>query len=257
MGRRAKYAKGLKDYEPLYDTGERAIKRWVKTGREANPPELPPLDQPELMAAWWRRHMAQRVPAKLLALERVADLGSAEVVEPSAEQTVGASGPAGEDKNQVTPINLQNMEMDEGEAVRQARGIAKANYKHVEEATGSGKHDDYRRWFPIWAESAELMRKLEKEDRDARKASGSLISRSAVLGELGQLLEALRLMREAMPARVVARLGQSDDRRLRRVLRLIDGPLRDAIAAVRDSESAIFQNLESMQSPGAVSEALI
>lgn len=52
-----------------YGYGERQIKNWLRTGREAKDPA--PLDQPDLMPAWFARHYSKTVPAKLLeAIEK-------------------------------------------------------------------------------------------------------------------------------------------------------------------------------------------
>ena len=56
----------LADYGPVYGVKERAVKQWVSNGRKATPPDLPPLDNPNEMPAWWGRRMKQAVPSNIL-----------------------------------------------------------------------------------------------------------------------------------------------------------------------------------------------
>lgn len=63
---KARYTKSQEDYAAQYGYAVRNIKKWIGLGREKSPPDLPPLDQPELMASWWTRNMKQRVPPRLL-----------------------------------------------------------------------------------------------------------------------------------------------------------------------------------------------
>lgn len=84
------YQRKLEDYESIYGqkpNHARTIKRWIKLGRDCTPPDLPPLDDPASMPAWWMRHMKQRVPPKILA----AAGGSKADPPPPAEQPGTAS----------------------------------------------------------------------------------------------------------------------------------------------------------------------
>lgn len=88
---RARYVHPLKHYETIYETKARAMKRWIAIGRDATPPELPPLDDPPRMRAWWVRCMSQRVPEKILALAQTTPLAPALSV--SAPPVDSAAGP--------------------------------------------------------------------------------------------------------------------------------------------------------------------
>jgi hypothetical protein len=65
---RAKYARQLKDYCALYHVSVSGLNKLVARGKRAEPPELPPFDQPELMAAWYARHHSHTPPPRLLEL---------------------------------------------------------------------------------------------------------------------------------------------------------------------------------------------
>lgn len=66
---RASYQHPLEHYETIYGRKVRMIKLWIATGRDAVPMELPPLDEPPKMKAWWIRQMKHRVP---LDIEQLA-----------------------------------------------------------------------------------------------------------------------------------------------------------------------------------------
>src|SRR5712691_9425089 len=52
---RISYLHELKEYALIYKRSERQIKRWIKAGRYAKPPDMPPLDQEGQMLSWWNR----------------------------------------------------------------------------------------------------------------------------------------------------------------------------------------------------------
>lgn len=75
-------------YEKTYGATTRTLKLWRAAGRKIEPPEMPPLDEPWRMAAWYRRAMQRRVPPRLVELE---DSGDPAARSPAQ---VGESSPA-------------------------------------------------------------------------------------------------------------------------------------------------------------------
>lgn len=255
------YKLAYRDYAPIYQLsakhGERTIKRWVSIGRHAAPPEPPPLDDPPAMAAWWRRHSTERPPPVLLDYETAAPTSSAPSQEAPPQPPSASAPPPPEapTANRMTAsVNLAELGLEEGELVQQMRAIVKGNYAQVDAALKAEDQDAYRRWFPIYTDSAEALRKLEKEYRESAKASGAMLSRSQVISELAQLLEALRLMREAMPQKILAELSKRAEGRRRRVLRMIEPDLVTAILAVRAREADILTTIDLLRSPAAARE---
>jgi len=84
------YDHGHDYYETVYAVTSRTLKRWIKAGRESDPPERPPLDEPRRMKDWYQRRMKQRVPDHLVAL--AAATGQTLPVDPPA--AAPASPPA-------------------------------------------------------------------------------------------------------------------------------------------------------------------
>ena len=66
------YAKPLAEYEPVYGYKVRNFKKWLQIGRACEPMDLPPLDDPAEMPAWWKRRMKQRCPERLLTVMAAA-----------------------------------------------------------------------------------------------------------------------------------------------------------------------------------------
>lgn len=61
-----RYEHALDHYSSIYGYAVRNLKKWLQIGREREPLDLPPLNEPQLMPAWWTRNMKQRVPPRLL-----------------------------------------------------------------------------------------------------------------------------------------------------------------------------------------------
>jgi hypothetical protein len=66
------FQKTYREYEATYGKKMRTIKWWVEQGKSfAGGPDLPPLDEPKEMPAWWARVMKQRCPRPVLEAARV------------------------------------------------------------------------------------------------------------------------------------------------------------------------------------------
>jgi hypothetical protein len=71
--RHARYPQSIDHYARQYRRSVRALKRWSRIGKEKSG-TLPPLENPSLMPAWWRKHMPYRdVPADILALANASE----------------------------------------------------------------------------------------------------------------------------------------------------------------------------------------
>src|SRR5262249_32355957 len=101
----AQYLHDLKDYAATYRRSVRQIKRWIKAGRYAKPPVMPPLDAPGEMLAWWNRMLAigqlkQKPP---VVLEQFA-----------IAQSKGDAPTGG-----LSAIDISLLNVEEGMAIRQ------------------------------------------------------------------------------------------------------------------------------------------
>jgi hypothetical protein len=188
---RVAYRKHLRDYVTVFDTKVRQIKRWVAAGKAAvddngDPcPDPPPLDDPPAMAAWWEKHMTQRVPAKLLSL------------------AVAATLPANQESDRTESVNVNELNVDELNSLRQARRYLAALDAKLTAAYAGGDEAAIRRWQKPFNEALESVRKLEASERDAAKAAGEVIPRAELFSELSQLIEVLRQMQSTMRRRIL------------------------------------------------------
>jgi hypothetical protein len=182
---RANYEKqNLIEYESVFATKVRQIKNWIALGKAAKPAELPPLDSPGEMAAWWTRHMKQRVPAKLIAL--------------ASQKTSGAAPNS-------SIVDLTKLVGAVGDALRKARAVRMATDQHLTEAYASGDDTKIEICQRRWLRAVEQERKLETAAREEAKASGDLIPRAELLPELSQFLEVMHQMRRSARRRILAR----------------------------------------------------
>lgn len=240
--------------------GDRTIKRWVQIGRYATPPEPPPLDDPPAMAAWWRRHSTERPPPVLLDYESAAPTPPMPVHEappaPMGPQNASEKGASRAAEAPASdPVTLSGIDPGSERSVLRAAEVETVYHELHVKALQAGKLDEARKWRGEYEGAAELTNKLRRQDREERKAIGELISRGPVIAELSQLLEALRLMREAMPQKITAELSKRADGRVRRVLKLIEPSLVEAILAVRAREADILTTIELLRSPAAARTA--
>jgi hypothetical protein len=246
----AKYARTYPEYSKTYEVelSGRVVKRWVRRGKELN--DLPPLDQPELMAGWWRRCMDHQVPDVLLALVKPPRVGASKEP-PSSTESKSEDPSHPRDFSQVTGLGIE-------ENVEELRRSHAINNQLLTEALHDGapnentislRQRNYERTF-------ELLRKAESTLIDLQKQRGDLIDKEGVRTELSQFLESLRLMRETMPHRITIEMERILPRRFQRVARLLEKYLVPATEKARADEESMFRNLETLNGPEAVKDLL-
>lgn len=220
-GRPKLYAQALPHYVPIYSTELRQIKNWLKLGRGLTPPELPPLDQPQAMMAWWAKAYPNRsVPEKIHQAATKAKheaLGVGAVVTPknSTKQTSEQKTPGGETTTPPTPpeptrTKIDNFdavdEMDLPAAVARQKRILAVTMKRLEEAMSSDVANDslealLSRRVAVCMES---LRKLEGTLDELRKSREELIDRATAGEELRRIHTA---MSSSTESRIVDELG--------------------------------------------------
>lgn len=223
-GSRSKYKKPLAEYVTVYGTTVRPIKRWIEIGKAATPVDLPPLDEPALMAAWWDNHMTTRVPAKLLAFAQ------------------GASDPG----ESTDALNVHEIDMSDLDSLKSARRYAAAIDKKLSAAYLKGQRADIRSWQKDLNEALDSVRKLEAAERAAQKESREVLPRGEVCSEIAQLVEVFRQMRSTMRRRITARLADLPAELLERI--------GNAIDRERENEDSVLRQLTNI---GSVAEVVL
>ena len=234
---RGHYARLYSEYESIYGKGERTVKRWVARGKAASPIDLPPLDTPSAMPAWWRRCMAQEVPDYIA---RAAELHPAPVVAPDPPTAPAPdSPPAPAVAPTAASLDLSSMTVGEGDGVRWARQTAGAVYAKLHAAYLAGRDDEIRSWQPRWDKASQNLRQAEEADRVRQEKMRLLVSREAVSADVSEAIEMLKLMRDNMERRIEEKLPHLDPDLRARIL--------FAIRQVREKEDLVFAQLPSLK----------
>ena len=251
----------LQRWSEVYGTERRQIRRWHNTGLEKKDPC--PLDHPAEMPAWWGRCMKHRVPEKILAAASAAAAAMPPKIETSAGQSTeekaandGSATVPPPQAPPATPVDISGDGVSEGEAVQQARQIVKAAFDQLRAAGAAGDLNGMSLWQVRWEKSVETLRRQERDERAWQEQRGLLLPRAQLLAELAQMCEALRLMREGMPAKIIAELSKRAEGRQRRVLKLLEPAILEAVKRVRDRETDLLRTIESLNSQEVAAFAL-
>ena len=191
----------LRDYEPIYGTTVRQLKRWLAIGRKCDPVDLPPLDEPSAMAAWWERmqaanHLKHTVPAKLLKHEEK----KSEASPPPAAQESGPKAKAPKpDRQPGTSASdsdeppLPPMQLDAGGDVaadlglQQVQTLVKATYKQMEVALQRNNLTQYASLRREWQQLVQILRSWEKDIIKIQEGRGDVLRTREIKTELVRL----------------------------------------------------------------------
>ena len=211
------YAHPLAYYVPIYGTKLRQLKNWLDRGRpDDGKVDLPPLDQPGEMPAWWSRVYPDRtVPEKLhqaAAKAKHEALGLGAVVPPknssnqSSEQKAAAPNaatpPAAAAPLREKIENFESVaEMDLPAAVARQRRALAVLTSHYEKALGdpNTSESDLTLRANRVDKCIERLRKLEGTLDELRKSREELI-------DVATMREELQLVHSAMAGNLEAEL---------------------------------------------------
>ncbi|MDF3058539.1 MAG: hypothetical protein K0R17_2754 [Rariglobus sp.] len=233
----ARYDFPYEHYLPIFRCSLRTLKNWVGAGREVQPADLPPLDNPELMANWYARRMKNRVPDHLVALAAKVKASASEstkstggggacghVTTPAAAPIDPTTGPlfaaAAKSSTSSTPrppavpahadqlgyvATLQRL--------RNAEQVAGARY--VELAQDPDKQSEAEQARRAWSNIVKELRAFEKDSEQVLRASGELWLKSDVIKANTEIHLAIRdglrgLIRRVRPKLVGLTDAESD-----------------------------------------------
>lgn len=210
---------GLKHYAKEYEVSDRAIKLWIKEGREKS--DLPPLDEPTIMADWYGRVKQRRIPLRLLHLKSPAAAAASTTSTATAEQpgaTTEQTPPAGSTFTASTDFsydlavqfaseNLQHAQ----EQLREARKI-KENDGKIEAAERSV------------ARALGEYRKAKNDESDNLKRSGGHVDKRVMLDKFRTRLAAVHQGVRSCAVRVGTKLALPPDM-VRQITRMMNEEL--------------------------------
>lgn len=192
-------------YEKVYGLTPnrgRTIKRWIKTGRDRSPPDLPPLDHPEQMAGWWSRCMTWTVPARLLTLAGSGDVGEQPAAAAPAKPAPADAAPASQGRA---------VQLPEGSgfaaAMKRAQEAERTAYGMWQQALSAdpfeGGVEEMRR--RAWERAVKVVREMERDAEDI--LSRDLHAWSDVEAKVSENLSVVNRSLRSILVRVATKIG--------------------------------------------------
>jgi len=214
------YPKTYKEYGVIYGREGRTIRSWVEVGQAADVEALPPLHNPAAMVKWWREHMRQEVPERLLQV--------AEEFDPRDNSVL----PEFQAEIDLDPVDLElGGEYHADQSLNQAQAVVELAFAKMQECYSKGDEPGVARWKKDWRESSEMARKWAQSINKIREERGELLRRA----EVGEVILAIFsiLARGFMSGlmKMAERLAPQVDRKERRKICI---EVRDEVfAAIR------------------------
>lgn len=222
-------------YEKLYGKKWRQIRRWIDRGVEQGDPC--PLHDPVAMPAWWSRNMKWRVPAEIEQAAVDANKSPQEspknIPESEADSPqIPPSAPLGK------PIDLESIDPEEGDRLRELKQIQSAKFTQLREALKRG--EDCTAMESKYLKLCETIDKIETRVTERLKKRGLFIMRDQVEKDLAAGAELLRHTRVSMVRRVLELCSSLNPEQRAEV--------SAAIERARASEERLLCKLDSLKS---------
>lgn len=177
------------------------LKRWIAAGREKTPPDLPPFDEPQHMADWWRRCMEIRVPLNLLRLEQQDtdhDVGasgaSAAPSSPGAPPPPSSKAAAPADGEAIGIPMMLNVgaEMSSDLGLQQVRALVVATFEQLSEALAVGHLSRANNLRREWQTLVGTLRAWEKDIVQIQEGKGEVMRTRIINTELVRIFNVMR-----------------------------------------------------------------
>jgi hypothetical protein len=175
---RAKYGKTILEYVGAFGLGagsERTLKRYVAAGRKKDPVDLPPFDEPHLLAAWWRRTMKNKVPDWMVLREQVG----------AVEEKKDEKGEVHEDLPPA--FDMMGLAADAGDAEKELWVMANGFRTEMEIARKNRMSDRWWRAYNEYKKLIEELRKWEKDRSTKRLQRGEVMETAVVVESLTRI----------------------------------------------------------------------
>jgi hypothetical protein len=202
---RASLKKTLADYAKELGYGERALERWLESGRSCDPPDLPPFEQgPAAIVEWWKRMKALgRLKQKVS--DRLTKLAQTTPAAPVSEASRSGAPP-----QTASPPISKPLQLPEGSGFAAALGrcreneqIASARLREAIESQDIGRIEAAQTG---WSKAFESLRKAEKDAEQVLLATGELVRWSEVEKEQAEVLQSLNQSLRSIFVRVATKV---------------------------------------------------
>lgn len=210
----ARYRRPYREYAAFYSVDISTIKWWVKQGKK-NPkgPDLPPLDTPREMPAWWERdrgNMKQRCPDNVLAAAR-AD-GADQRAEVARAPTVARDAVTVGTVSRVTtaPASPDEGFLENLRTLREQRAVAYQELLNAQSdaPVDNAKVEQCRRRFVQMDAAAQ---RAEEKAPDILEKLGRYLDKDELAQDLGRMLKNLADSLWSLRRRLKPRLAQAAD----------------------------------------------
>lgn len=219
--------RGLKHYAGVYGVSDRAVKQWIKEGREKS--DLPPLDEPKVMAAWYGRVKQRRIPLTLLHLKEAKPAAGA------AATTTEPGAPTGETKPPPKQSGFQHSEEFSYDLAVQ---FAAENLQHAQQQLRNARsepdnHGNIEAYERSVARALGEYRKAKNDESDNLKRSGGHVDKRIMFDKFRTRLAAVHQGVRSCGVRVGTKLALPPE-----TVRLIT-------RAMNEELDALFQQLKN------------
>jgi hypothetical protein len=209
------YQKSYREYEAIYGKKMRTIKWWVEQGKgHPKGPDLPPLDAPKEMPAWWGRVMKQKCPKPVTEAARLHATTQAPPPPQSTESPSRSTTPnrGASQPNRMRPEALEISSQEERlNQLKEQLAIARFQMleAQAEDPADPAKiQSAQQHWRELREETDKAEEKLFKSRRDA----GRLVDQDEVAAMLMPMLTTVATSVRTLIVRLKPRLrtAQSD-----------------------------------------------
>lgn len=184
---------GLEGKDP-----ERKLKRWIAKGREKNPTDFPPFDEPHLMAEWWRRNMEWRVPLNIARLEQqqgdeqeVTAPGGPPAASPPGASSNPTTGSTGEQPGVPMMLDL-GAEVASDMGLVQIRALVTATFDLLQRCLSQGLMTQANNYRREWQTLVGTLRQWEKDIVKIQEGKGEVLRTRVINTELVRIFTVIR-----------------------------------------------------------------
>ena len=177
---KARYGRPLEEFAKVYSQSDRTIKRWIRTGKVCvTGADLPPLDCPGDMPAWWARHYKHKCPSEILEAARQTKASAKAARRPAAPAQRDV-----EDHSAHQPVEGSGFE----EMLRRMRDAEAAAHTIFLETLRADPDDPkIASLRKTWQEMAKQLRELERDAGEILEKSGQMASKNLVEKVLAEI----------------------------------------------------------------------
>ena len=181
---------------------EGKIKKWVKKGRYnedgslRDPLDLPPFDQLDKLAEWWRRHMKWRVPDFILSFEQGEPAAAQAPAQPGVKATsepASKTTPEASHYNGMTLDGVGSGDQKADMGLQQARRLVEATYSQMERALEGKRFTEFTTLENKWRGLNNTLRAWEKDIVKIQLERGETLRTRELLEDANRMFSMLAI----------------------------------------------------------------